>query len=177
MYFIFYNSRPPECTDDDLVDAVAVDLWSIGITAYEILTGGCLTIESERVCSKEDFHVFIQTEGLLKLSYFSSAVEACWNYTNFVSGGNNVMKIGDTLYNLSPSRFLNNSWEFVNMLMQFKPMERASIVKALKAPFITHTINPQFFCSFKCCRSQKVYFAIWSIKKDFIKRGFDLELF
>lgn len=158
--FSFYNSRPPECTDDQPVDAVAVDLWSIGVTAYEILTGGSLTIQSERVCSAQNYYEFVQTEGLLKLSYFSSAVEACWNYTNFLGGCSNVMKIGDTMYNLSPSGFLINSWGFVNSLMQPNPKDRASIVKALKAPFITQTINPQFFCSVRCYRSQKVYFAI-----------------
>lgn len=63
FFFSFYNSRSPECTDDHLVNVAAVDLRSIGDTAYG-------SLQSERVCSTQNFYKFIQAEGLLKLTCF-----------------------------------------------------------------------------------------------------------
>ena len=112
-----------------------------------------MTIQSERASVGQKFHEFMQAEGLLELSNFSSAVEASWQYTTFVGTFTNIVKIGDTMYNLSPREFLKDSWEFVTSLMQYKPSDRASIDKALESHFITKTINPKFPRSLRCFRS------------------------
>lgn len=150
--------RPPECFAENVVDASALDVWSIGVTTLELLTGGMLTIQAEWKHSGQRCQELIEAQGLLKLDNFSSAVDACWHYMSFLGGFNDVVKIDD-VYNLSPCGFFRNSWQFVNSLLRYSPSERATISEALNAPFITKTINPKFVCSFKCFRSQ-VYVGI-----------------
>ena len=151
--FIYLFFRPPEYYTENNIAAAAVDLWSIGITAFEVLTGGYLTIQSERASVGQKFHEFMQAEGLLELSNFSSAVDACWKYTEFVGTFTEIVQIGGTKINLCPSEFLRDSWEFVISLMQYKPSDRASIEEALKSPFITKAKNPNLQSSFRCFRS------------------------
>lgn len=124
------------------------------MTAFEVLTGGLLTIQAEWRHSGQRCQELIEEQGLLKLGNFSSAVDACWQYTRFLGGFTDVVKIGNTVYNLTPCGLLKNSWEFVSSLLRFSPLERATISEALNASLITKTINPKFVCSFKCYRSQ-----------------------
>ena len=129
------------------------------MTALEALTGGMLTILSEWKHSGQRCQELIEKEGLLKLENFSSAVDACWHCTKFVSGFRDVVKVNNTMYDLCPVGYLKDSWKFVNSLLQFNPKERATISEALNAPFLTKTINPPLKCRVKCYGSP-LYFGM-----------------
>lgn len=145
------------------MDAAAVDYWSVGITTYELLSGGMITVYSETL-QDQSIHKIIEKEKMLHLSFLSSAIEISWRYTELLEELNDIVKIQGINYNITAEGFLEDALLFVKALMHNNPKQRSTITEALNAPLVTKTINPKLKHSFGCNPRCFYYFMCFLVE-------------
>lgn len=131
--------RPPEYLNDgnEELDAVKVDYWSIGITSYELFTGGMLSISSElQYACIPTFNELAKTTDIMDFKYFAAAMEERWKIHNFTKKRIYFYHTCFDMYEMELTEFATDCWNFVQGFLKLEAEERTSIEHALKTPLI-----------------------------------------
>lgn len=128
-----FTYRPPECFTFEVVNAAKVDAWCVGVVAYELLTGGMLTIRASRYPAESTCEEIIN--DTLNKEFISTAMHAHLHLLHCFLDIRFIQKTFKN-YDLDQTVFATDCWTFIAGLLRSSPAERMSIQQALRHPLM-----------------------------------------